>query len=198
MKLFYAPGACSLAPHIVARELGLPIQAVRLDPKTHLTSEGADYYQINPKGSVPALQFDDGEVLTEAAVIMQYLADQKPEAGLAPPAGTMPRYRLQEWLNFIATDLHKQMSPLFNPKLNDEVRTMVKDRLGVRLAIAAKRLETQPYLMGNFSVADAYLFTVLRWTKRIEFDLAPWPSIGAFMKRMDERPAVQATLAAEA
>jgi glutathione S-transferase len=198
MKLFYAPGACSLAPHIVARELGLPIQAVRLDPKTHLTSEGADYYQINPKGSVPALQFDDGEVLTEAAVIMQYLADQKPEAGLAPPAGTMPRYRLQEWLNFIATDLHKQMSPLFNPKLNDEVRTMVKDRLGVRLAIAAKRLETQPYLMGNFSVADAYLFTVLRWTKRIEFDLAPWPSIGAFMKRMDERPAVQAALAAEA
>jgi len=198
MRLFYSPGACSLSPHIVCRELGLDVKLERMDGKTHTLADGRDYYAINPKGSVPALQLDGGELLTEGAVIVQYLADQKPEAGLAPRAGTMERYRLMEWLNFIATDLHKQLSPLYNPKVNDEGKAALKDRFVQRLGVVAKRLEQAPYLMGAaFTVADAYLFTILRWTKRFEIDLEQWPSLAAFMKRMAERPAVKAALAAE-
>ena len=196
MRLFYAPGACSLSPHIVSRELNLPIKLERMEGKTHTLSDGADYYALNPKGSVPALQLDDGQVLTEGAVIVQYLADQKPESGLLAKAG-MERYRVLEWLNFIATDLHRGMSPLFNPKVNEEGKASVKERLLQRLGVVAKRLETNEYLAGTFSVADPYLFTVLRWTPRFEIDLKQWPSIDAFMKRMAERPAVKAALAAE-
>jgi glutathione S-transferase len=198
MKLFYSPGACSLSPHIVARELGLDIKIERMDGKTHTYDGGKDYYAVNPKGSVPALQLDNGELLTEGAVIVQYLADQKPESGLAPRYGTMERYRLQEWLNFIATDLHKQLSPLYNPKVNDEGKAALKDRFVQRVGVVAKRLEGQPWLMGQtYTVADAYLFTILRWTKRFEIDLKQWPAVDAFMGRMMERPAVKAALAAE-
>jgi glutathione S-transferase len=198
MRLFYSPGACSLSPHIVLNELGLPFQAEKMDGKTHRTAGGVDFYSINPKGQVPALQLDDGQVLTEGAVIVQYLADRKPEAKLAPPAGTMERYRLQEWLNFIATELHKTMSPLFNPALTEEMKKMFKDRVSSRLDFVAKRLEKQPYLMGDaFSVPDAYLFTVLRWTQRFEMDLGRWPAINAFAERMQGRPAVKAAMQTE-
>jgi glutathione S-transferase len=197
MKLYFAPGACSLSPHIVLHELGLPFEAERMDGKTHTTASGADFYKINPQGQVPTLQLDDGEVLTEGAVIVQYLADQKPDAGLAPPNGTMPRYRLQEWLNFIATELHKTMSPLFNPKTPEEVRETQKQRLYSRYEVLEARLAKAPFLMGDFSVADPYLFTVMRWNKSFNIALDRWPSILAFMKRMESRPAVQAALAAE-
>lgn len=197
MKLYFAPGACSLSPHIVTRELGLDVKLEKMDGRTHTLSDGSDYYAINPKGSVPALQLDDGQLLTEGAVIVQYLADQQPSAKLAPPAGTFERYRLMELLNFIATDLHKQTSPLYNPKLNDEARAAIKDRLVQRIGVAAKQLEGREYLMGSFTVADAYLFTVLRWMKRFEIELAQWPSLPPFMARMAARPAVKAALDAE-
>jgi glutathione S-transferase len=198
MKLYYSPGACSLSPHIVFRELGLDVKLERIDAKTHTYAGGSDYYAVNSKGSVPALQLDDGQVLTEGVVIVQYLADLKPEAGLAPRAGTMERYRLQEWLNFIATDIHKQLSPLFNPVLNDEARASLKARFLQRLEVVAKRLEAVPFLMGpSFSVADAYLFTILRWLKRFDLELSRFPSVEAFVKRVGERPAVKAALAAE-
>ena len=198
MRLFYSPAACSLSPHIVFRELGLDVKLERMDAKTHTISGGSDYYALNPKGSVPALELDDGQVLTEGAVIVQYLADLRPEAGLIPEAGTMARYRLQEWLNFIATDIHKQLSPLFNPKVNDEAKAALKGRFLQRLGVVAKQLDSVPYLMGQaYSVADAYLFTILRWTKRFDIDLKQFPSLEAFMARMQERPAVKAALAAE-
>ncbi len=198
MRLFFSPGACSLSPHIVTRELGLDAKLERMDGKTHTLSDGADYYGVNPKGSVPALALDNGELLTEGAVIVQYLADQKPEAGLIPAAGTFDRYRLQEWLNFIATDLHKQLSPLYNPRVNDDGKAALKERFVQRLGVVAKRLEAGPWLMGaTYTVADPYLFTILRWTARFELDLEQWPSIVSFMSRMNERPAVKAALAAE-
>jgi glutathione S-transferase len=199
MKLFFAPGSCSRSAHIVLNELGIPFEAERMDGRTHKTASGVDFYTINPKGQVPTLLLDDGQVLTEGAVIIQYLADRKPEARLAPPAGTMERYRLQEWLNFIATELHKTMSPLFNPKLNDEVRQVYKDRISKRIDFVAQQLEKTPYLMGqSFTVADAYLFTILGWHSRVDIDLAKWPSVTAFMNRMNARPAVRAVLEVEA
>lgn len=198
MKLYYSPGASSLFPHLVLRELGLPFELVRMVAKTHTLEDGTDYYGINPKGSVPALRLADGQVLTECTVIAQYLADQRPEAGLVPPAGTMERYRVQEWLNFIATDVHKQASPLFNPKLNDEARAALKDRLSQRLAFADARLAAAPWLMGDKPcVADFYLWVVLTWMKRVEVDLTRFPALLAFMKRVKARPAVQAALQAE-
>jgi glutathione S-transferase len=195
MRLFYAPGACSLATHIVAREAGVAVTLEKMDGRTHTLADGSDYYAINPKGSVPALMLDDGQVLTEGAVLMQYLADQRPEAGLAPKQGSFERYRLQEWLNFIATDLHRGLSPLFNPKANDELKAAVKERFLQRLALVTKRLEASTWLMGTFTVADAYLFTILWWTAR--FELALPPSLASFMQRMEARPAVQAALTAE-
>jgi glutathione S-transferase len=199
MKLFFSPGACSLSVHIVARELGLDLELVKMNGKTHTLPDGTDYYTLNPKGSVPALQLDDGQVLTEGAVIVQYLADQQPQSGLAPKHGTMERYRLQEWLNFIATDLHKQLSPLYNPKVNDEGKAALKQRFVQRLEVVAKQLTGRSFLLGDtLTVADPYLFTILSWTKRFEVDLTKWPAIDAFMARMRERPAVKAALAAEA
>ncbi len=198
MKLYYSPGACSQSPHIVLRELGLPFELVKMDGKTHTLPDGTDYYALNPKGSVPALQLDDGQVLTEGAVIVQYLADQKPEAGLAPKNGTLERYRLQEWLNFIATDLHKQLSPLYSPTLNPEAREALKARFSQRLGIVANQLGKADYLMGaQLSVADVYLFVILGWTKRLEIDLSKYPSLGQFQARMAGRPSVQAALKAE-
>jgi glutathione S-transferase len=198
MKLYFSPSACSLSPHIVAREAGIDLELEKVDGAKKQTASGADFWAINPKGYVPALQLDDGQVLTEGPAIVQYLADQKPESGLAPAAGTLARYRLQEWLNFISTELHKQYSPLFNPKMSDETKAFQREYLGKRIAFVAKAVEGERYLMGaGFSVADAYLFTVLSWSKHVGVDLAAWPAIVSYMQRVGERPAVKAALDAE-
>jgi len=177
MNLYYAPGACSLAPHIVMREAGFPVELKKVDLKAK-QFEGGDYKSVNGKGYVPAVKLDDGTVLTEAPVIMQYLADQKPDAGLAPKAGSMDRYRLQEWLNFITSELHKGMGNFFNPALTDDWRKAVTDRLGLRFDWLSKQLEGKKYLMGDkFTVADAYLFVVLNWAGPSKFDMGKWPML---------------------
>ena len=193
MKLFYVPGVCSLSPHIVAREAGLPVEFKLVDRTTKQIEGGGDYNKLNPKGYVPALMLDDGSMLTEGAVIVQYLADQKPEAGLIPKSG-IERYRMQELLNFIATEVHKGFSPLFNASAPAEMREASVTRLSSRLDLVAKMLEGKEYLTGKFSIADAYLFTVVRWSERVKLDLTKWPAIVAFMARMRARPAVAAAL----
>ena len=196
MKLYYSPGACSLAPHIALREAGIPVELKKVDLKAK-QYEGGDYKQVNGKGYVPAVATDAG-VLTEAPVILQYIADQKPDAGLAPKAGSMERYRLQEWLNFITSEMHKGMGNFFNPALTDEWRKAVTDRLGIRMDWLAKQLEGKQYLMGDkFSVADAYLFTILNWAAPSKFDLSKWPAIVEYHKRVGSRPKVQEALKAE-
>ncbi len=199
MKLYFSPGACSLSPHIVLRETGLPFELEQVHLGSKQTKSGIDFLTINPKGYVPTLQLDNGQVLTEGPAIVQYLADRRPEQKLAPPAGTMERYRLQEWLNFISTELHKSFSPLFNSKTPEEYKQLVRENLSKRFDLIAKHLDGgHPYLMGEaFSVADAYLFTVLRWTKAVSFDLTPWPALKAFIDRMLARPAVKAAMEAE-
>jgi glutathione S-transferase len=197
MKLYYSPGACSLAPHIAMRELGIPVDLKKVDLKAKQV-EGGDYKQVNGKGYVPAIQMDDGTVLTEAPVILQYLADQKPEAGLAPKPGDKARYKLQEMLNFITSELHKGMGSFFSPAMNDGWRQAMTDRLGLRFDWLAKQLEGKPYLMGDkFSVADAYLFTILNWAPIVKFDLSRWPALTDYHKRVGSRPKVQETLKAE-
>lgn len=198
MKLYYGTGACSLSPHIVLREAGLRFELERVDLGTHKTERGADYYAINPKGYVPALELGNGQMLTEGAAIVQYLADLVPEKNLAPPAGTLERYRLQEWLNYIATELHKGFGPLFNPKAHEDAKTAARAQLAKRLGYVAERLAGRDYLMGQaFTVADAYLFTVLRWTHFVGFDLSPWPALVAYLARIALRPAVVAAMKAE-
>ncbi|SJZ57935.1 glutathione S-transferase [Enhydrobacter aerosaccus] len=198
MKLYFAPDACSLSPHIVLRELGLPFDLVRVDNKTKKTADGGDFLGVNPKGYVAALQLDDGEVLTEGPAIVQYIADLKPEAGLAPANGTWERVRLQEWLNFIATEIHAGASPLFNAAIPETVKAIFKERLFRRFDTLAATFADRDYLMGErFGVADSYLFTVLRWMDRFAIDLDRWPAIAAFMERVGRRPAVQAALAAD-
>jgi glutathione S-transferase len=196
MKLYFSPGACSLHPHITIRETGVPIELVRVDTRSHKTQDGSDYYAVNPKGYVPALQLDDGTILTEGAVIDQYIADLKPASGMIPAAGTLPRYRVQEWLNFIATEIHKAFGPLFGG--SDEAKEQARARLAKRFDLVARTLESHPYLMGDtFTVADAYLFNMLTWTAFTGIDLAKWPSLQAFFARVQQRPSVQAALAAE-
>ena len=198
MKLYYVPGACSLAPHIALREAGLAFEIDKMDPATRRTTDGEDYLKVNSKGSVPALRLDNKEVLTEVAVILQYIADQKPEAGLAPAAGRLERYRLAEWLNYISSELHKQLGPFFNPKLPSEWRENQLNLLAKRFDILAARLKNQPYLMGNsFTVADAYLFVVLNWTNLFKLDMSKWPTLTDYLGRIAARPAVQAALKAE-
>jgi glutathione S-transferase len=198
MKLYYSPGACSLSPHIVLRELGEPVTLVKVDLKTKRTETGADYLAINGKGYVPALELDDGQVLTEGPAIVQYLADRKPQAGLAPAGGTMERYRLQEWLNFISTELHKQFSPLFAPDTPDAVKQAQQQRLANRFDWLSKQLEGKDWLLGaRFSVADAYLFTVLNWCRFLGIELAKWPVLAQYQARVAARPAVQEALRAE-
>lgn len=198
MKLYYSPGACSLAPHIVAHELGLPLQLEKVDTKTKQTASGTDFSAINPKGYVPALQLDNGEVLTEGPVISQYLADLQPESGLAPANGTLPRYRLQEMLGYINSEIHKSYSPLFNPATSAETREDRLQYLRKRYALIEQQLAATPFITGSsFTVADAYLFTVTNWSRMVKLDLSEFPALLAFQQRVAERPAVQAAMKAE-
>ena len=198
MKLYYSPGACSLAPHIVLRETGMKFEIEKVDLKDKRTSTGADYMRINPKGYVPALELDNGNVLTEVGVIIQYLADQAPELALVPKAGTMERYHEMEWIGFISTEIHKTFGPLWKPNTPEETRQNQKDLLATRLDYLAGQLKGKQYLMGeNFTVADAYLYTVLNWAGMLKFDLAPWPILETFMARIATRAAVVETLRVE-
>ena len=198
MKLYFSPGACSLSPHIVLHESGLAFQAIAAPTKTKKLPDGSDYLAINPRGYVPLLELDDGQRMTEGPAIVQYIADQVPAKNLAPANGTMARYRLQEWLTFIGTELHKGFSPLFNPAANDDFKAFSKDKLKSRLAWVNEQLEGKAYLLGDaFSVADAYLFVVTNWTKPMAIDLSPYPNVVAFRERVAARPAVQAAMKAE-
>lgn len=198
MKLYYSPGACSLSPHIVLREAGLGFELVLASTKTHKLADGTDYYAINPKGSVPLLELDNGERLTEGPVIVQYLADLAPASHLAPANGTMARYRLQEWLNFLTSEVHKGFSPLFNPATPEDYKPLAKARLADRLGLINAGLEGKAYLMGDqFTVADAYLFVLTNWTKPVGLDISHLAHLGAFMARVAARPAVQEAMKAE-
>jgi glutathione S-transferase len=199
MKLYFAPDACSLSPHIVLRELDLPFELIRVNNRTKRSADGGDFYQVNPKGYVAALMLDDGKVITEGAAIVQYLADLRPEAALVPRNATFERVRLQEWLNFITSEIHAGSSPLFNSTLPEEVKTRFRDTLRRRLDFVAQTLDEQAFLLGEaFSVADAYLFTVLRWMEQFSIDLKYWPSITRYMSLISQRRSVQTALAAEA
>lgn len=198
MKLYISPGACSLGPHISLMESGIPFELVRVNLGTHKTESGDDFNAINPKGYVPALQLEDGSILTENASIAQYVADKAPEKKLAPPPGTMERYRLQEWIHFIGSEIHKQFGPLFNPVCTEEVRKAQHERISNRLDFVEKSLEGKKHLLGDpFTVADAYFFAILNWTHRMGPDLKRWPKVEAYYQRMLERPAVQAARKAE-
>lgn len=198
MKLYYAPGACSLASHIVAREAGIEIALEKVDTRTKRTAADRDFLAINPKGYVPALELVDGEVLTEGAAILQYLADSKPDAGLAPAHGTLARSRLHEALSYVSSELHKSYTPLFNPATPEEVREERKAYLVKRYSLLDQVLADQPFLLGeDFSVADAYLFTVTQWAGYVSLDLSDFQALDAFQARVRSRPAVQAALQAE-
>ena len=198
MKLYYSPGACSLSPHIVLREAGLAFEPVLASTKTHKLEDGTDYYTINPKGYVPLLELDSGDRLSEGPAIVQYIADQVPAKKLAPAAGTMERYRLQEWLNFITSELHKGIGGIFNPAMPEEAKALMRAMALDRLQWVDTQLEGKQYLMGDaFTVPDAYLFTVTNWTKFTGIDISGLKHLGAFMARMAARPAVQEALKAE-
>jgi glutathione S-transferase len=198
MKLYYAPGACSMAPHIVLREAGYKFDLEKVDIPNKKTAGGDDYWKINPKGYVPALKLDDGQVLTEVGVICQYLADQKADAGLAPKGGTIERYRLMEMLNFAASEVHKPVGFLFNPKMTPEMKEVLLGYIERRLSALDKMLEGKQYATGDkFSIADAYLFVVLNWTGMHKIDLGKWPNVKTYVARVGGRPKVQETLKAE-
>jgi glutathione S-transferase len=198
MKLYYLKGACSLASYIALCETGLKFEAVAIDRQTKKTADGEDYTKVNPKGYVPALKLDNGEVLTENVCVLQYVADQAPEKKLAPPAGTMPRYRLMEWLAFINSEVHKAVSPLFNPAAGEEVKAFARNNLTRRLDWLDQEWNKRQFLLGEqFTVADAYLFVVLGWLPRVGFDMTKWPSLKDFHERVRQRPAVQQALQGE-
>jgi glutathione S-transferase len=198
MKLYFSPGACSLSPHIVLRESGLPFTPVMASTKTHKLADGTDYYTINPKGYVPLLELDDGQRLSEGPAIVQYIADKVPEKKLVAPWGTMERYRQMEWLTFIGTEIHKGFSPLFNPNMPEEAKAISRERILSRLTWVNQQLEGKQFLMGDtFCVADAYLFTVTNWSKFVALDISALTHLGAFMGRVAARPAVQEALKAE-
>lgn len=197
MKLYYAQGTCSFAPHVALREAGLDFELVRMDMKTGALDSGGHIDDVNDKGYVPVLELDDGRRLTEASVILQYIADQKPESGLAPPAGTMERYRLQELLNFIGMEIHKIYWPLFHAGADVE-NQKAKEKLGKSFTWIEKKLGDRPYLLGDtFTIADAYLLTTLNWARAAGIDLTAWPRLMAYRSSLRERPAVQAALEAE-
>ncbi len=198
MKLYYSPGACSLSPHIALREAGLAFEPVLASTKSHKLQDGTDYYTINPLGYVPVLELDDGTRLREGPAIVQYIADQAPMKNLAPANGTLPRYRLQEWLTFIGTEIHKTFSPLFNPAMPEEGKQISRDRLAARFGWVDRQLAGKEYLMGDhFTVADGYLYVVTRWAKPMNIDLSAFPNLVAHQERITARPAVQEALKAE-
>ncbi|RYF83499.1 MAG: glutathione transferase GstA [Comamonadaceae bacterium] len=198
MKLYYSPGACSLSPHIALHEAGIACEAIKASTKTHQLEDGTDYYTINPLGYVPLLVLDDGTQLREGPAIVQYIADQAPLKNLAPANGTLARYRLQEWLNFIGTEMHKGYSPLFNPKMPDEAKALAKEKLASRYEWLNGQLEGKEWLAGeHFSVADGYLFTITNWAKPTGMDLTPYPNVQAWHARVAARPGVQAAMKAE-
>ena len=198
MKLYYSPGACSLSPHIALREAGLAFEPVLASTKSHKLQDGTDYYGINPLGYVPMLELDDGTRLREGPAILQYIADLAPTKNLAPANGTMPRYRLQEWLTFIGTEIHKSFSPLFNPGMPDEGKNISKTKLRSRYEWLDGQLADKPFLMGeHFSVADGYLFTVTNWAQPTGVDLTGLPNVSAWHARIAARPAVQEAMKAE-
>ena len=198
MKLYYAPGACSLSPHIVARESGLDISLQKVDTGTKTIAIEGDYFDVNPKGYVPALQLESGEVLTEGPAIVQYLGDQRPDAGLVPKAGTLERYRLQEMLSYITSEIHKAYSPLFNSKTPPETVEERKLYLRKRYKLLDERLAGRDYLFGDrFTAADAYLFTVTTWAGYVKLDLSEFENLAAFQKRVAARPAVKEAMKAE-
>ena len=198
MKLYYSPGACSLSAHIASREAGLPVTLVKANTKTHQLDDGTDFYTISPKGYVPVLELDNGERLSEGPAIVQYLADRNPALGLAPVAGTLERYRLQEWLNFITSELHKQFGPMFAPNTPPEYQEILKEKIAKRFDWLSGELKGKDYLLGKqFTVADGYLYTILRWTGFVGIDLAKWPVLAAYTARVAARPKVQEALIAE-
>jgi glutathione S-transferase len=200
MKLYYSPGACSLAPHIALREAERAFELERVDLKSHRTASGVDYYTINPKGYVPALQLDDhgAMTLTENAAILQYIADLVPERRLAPPNGTFGRYHLQEWLSFIGGEVHKQLSPLWHPDTPVLTQERLRSKIGERYLYLADVLVDRAFVMGEtFTVADAYLFALLRWSERFDLDLQLWPNLDDYYQRLLTRPSIQASMVAE-
>jgi glutathione S-transferase len=198
MKLYYSPGACSLSPHIALQEAGLAFTLEKTDLRTKHTASGGDIRSANPKGMVPVLELDDGEVLTEGPAIVQWIADQKPGSGLAPAAGTIARYHLMEWLNFITSELHKSYSPLFSPTVPEEYKQMAREALAKKYAFVNEKLAGNSYLMGEqFTVADGYLFTVTNWARLVKFDLTPYPNVVAFQERVRARPKVEEAMKAE-
>jgi glutathione S-transferase len=198
MRLYWASHACSLSPHIALREAGLAFEMERVDLKTKRTASGEDFLSVTPKGYVPALRMDDGQVLTEGAVIVQWIADQRPSSGLMPPAGTLARYRAQEWLHFIATELHKGFAPLFNKLIPEEVKAAAREKLTARFGLLVAAVEKEPYLMGStFTVADGYAFYTLRTWKRIVRPDLPWPALQTYFERLLARPAVRDAIEAE-
>jgi len=198
MKLYYSPGACSLAPHIIVCEAPLPVELVKVDLETKRTEGGDDFRQLNPDGYVPLLLLDDGSKLSEVAVIVQYLADQVPEKNLIPPVGTFARYQAQQWLNFVATEIHKNFSPLFNPAAPEACKKLALVSLKTRLKTVAALLAGQSCLLGeNFTVADAYLFVTLSWGQYVDVDLSRWPALAEFSDRIAKRPAVQQAMQEE-
>jgi glutathione S-transferase len=198
LRLYYSPGACSLAPHIVAREAGISIELVKVDLAAKRTEGGEDFLAVNPKGSIPALVLSDGTILTEGAVISQFIADQSPNAGLLPAHGTIGRYRTLEWLNFIATELHKGFGPLWRKETPDEMRIAIKNMLGTKVSFLDRHLAGQDFLTADgFGVADAYAFTVLSWAPVVGIDLSSWPNVASYVDGISARPNVRAALAAE-
>lgn len=198
MKLYFAPGACSLSPHIVLREADVPVELMKVNLATKTTEGGDDYRTINPKGYVPALELPNGEVLTEGPAIVQYIADQNPNSNLAPKSGTLERYRLQEWLNFITSELHKNFGALFQKNISADWKTAATANINQRLNFIAEKLKGKQYLLGDqFSVADAYLFTVLGWGKHLDIDIGKWPTLAEYVARVGARPKVQEALRAE-
>ena len=198
MKLYYSPGACSLSPHIALQEAGLAYTPMLASTKSHKLQDGTDYYTVNALGYVPVLELDNGERLREGPAIVQYIADQVPDKQLAPANGTLARYRLQEWLTFIGTELHKGFSPLFNPATPEDYKPMVRERLLQRLQWVDSQLAGKQYLMGDqFTVADGYLFTVTNWTQPTKLDISGLANLAAYRERVGARPAVQAAMKAE-
>jgi glutathione S-transferase len=198
MKLYFSPGACSLSPHIILQESGLPFTIEKVDLRSKQTASGADYLAINPKGYVPALEMDDGVLLTEGPAIVQYLADQVPDKQLAPANGSMERYQLMSWLTFIGTEIHKNYSPLFNPASTDDAKASAKQALAKRYAYVERMLDGREYLVGTqFSVTDGYLFVVTNWSGMLKLDMSAFPNIAAFQQRIGARPAVRQAMQAE-